>query len=187
MVAPSLDQVVARDVRLVAHADELADAEPQLLRVIESRKTRATRLRREGNRAARRIHRAEGRVETNVGRGAQHAETVGSDEAHAHTAAILRELSLLCARVASTLSEAGADHHDAFDALGGAGFGDLADRSRRGRDHRQIDWAGNVAHAAVRFDGLNPRGVRIDRVDRAAKPGAEQVVEDLRADAAALT
>ena len=52
------------------------------------------------------------------------------------------------------------------------------------RHDRQLDPAGNVADRPVRRQRLHHVGLVVDRIDRAAELGREQVVQDLAADRA---
>ena len=120
VLLPVLEEVVARQVGLVADRDERRQPEAQAVRGFDDRDPEAAALREEADAPGRRRERDERRVEPHLGRGVEHAEAVGADQPHAVRAADLDQLALRRRALGSHLGEAGGDHDEAAHARGPA-------------------------------------------------------------------
>jgi hypothetical protein len=179
------DQIVARDVGLVADRHELVDADAELLGVVEDGQADRARLRRERDAAVGRPGRREGGVEGDRGIGVEQAEAVGAHHAHAGGAHLGQERVLDRLAVDAGLGEAGGDDQERLHADRDAVVDDRRHARRRHHDHREVDRVGDRGTDRVRLDALHRAGARVDRVHRAGEAVDDQVVEDLRADRAA--
>ena len=184
--AQVLEQIVARDVRLVADRDEARDADAEPARVVEDRQPERAALGRHGDGARWRIDRREGRVQLHRGIGVQEAHAVGADQPAPGGADLLQQFTLALPPGRIALAEAGADHADRRDAFGDA----VVDRREHlgggDDDDRQVDRIGDIAHTGERPAAADLRRARVHRDDRAREAGPEQVVEDFGSDAPAL-
>src|SRR5581483_12428579 len=115
VVLPVLEQVVRRDVRLVADRDERREAEPALLRLLEQGDAERAALRREGGAARREGAAGEGGVEAHAR--ACDAEAVRPDQARAVRAHEGEQLVLAALALAADLGEAGRDDAERAHAL----------------------------------------------------------------------
>ena len=159
VVLPPLEQVVRRDVGLVADRDEGGEAEPACLGPLEQREAERTRLRREADPAGREGAWGEGRVEADGG--GRDAEAVGPDEPRAVGAHERQQLLLARDALRPGLGEAGRD--DAERARSGA------QRLLGGGEH---ELAGKADHAEVdRIADLLERRGRRARRRRARRSG----------------
>ncbi len=186
ILGPVLHEVVRRDVGLVPDRHERRDAEVQARRVVEQREAERPALRRQRHAALGRIGRSEGGVQAHGRVRVHEAHAVGSDHPHAGVADLLEQCRFQAPALFAGLTEAGRDDDDAFDALGDAVVDGPGHRSRRHGNHGEIDGAVDVGEAGVAANALDFGGRRIHGQDRAAKAGRDEVVEDLRADLAAL-
>ncbi len=182
---PELEQVVARDVGLVADAHEVRDPDVELGRVLEDREPEGSALGRERDPPRGRIGGREGGVELDAGLGVDDAQAVGTDEPHAVALNALAQRRLARGPLGAGLLEAGADHHHRLDAVAPAGLDDREHVRRRDDDHGEIHRAGHVGDGRIGLDRLDHLGLGVHREDRAVESPAQQVVEDLGADRAA--
>src|SRR6185503_18092928 len=113
VLEPVLEEVVARDVRLVADRREHAEAEAEALRVLEERRAERAGLRHERDAALDRLGAREGRVHAVGGLGVDDAHAVRADHAHAGAADALEQRALPSDALAADLAEAGGDHDEA--------------------------------------------------------------------------
>ena len=184
--AQVLDEVVAGHVRLVADRDERGQADVQLARVVQDRQAERAALRRHRHAAG---GRRDGRK-----RGAQSHGGVGIDEPHAirshhadaGAADPLEQFRLEFPTCGAGFSEARRDHDDGLDLLFDAVVDDGIDEPGRHRNDDQIDVAGHVGDAP---DGRDARDVRRRRMhgnEAARVAGRDHVVQQFRADLAAL-
>ena len=157
------------------------------LRVVEDRQAERAALGRHRDGAGRWIDRREGRVQLHRGIGVQEAHAIGADQPAAGARGPARAVPLTRPPVRIALAEAGADDADRRHALGDA----VVDRREhlRGGDHddRQVDRIGDVGDTRERRQAVDlaPR-VGCTGTTVPVKPVAEQVVEDLGSDLAAL-
>ena len=175
---PELDQVVPRDVGLVAHAHELRDAERESPRVVEDREAQGSALRRKRDPAGKRVHRRECRVQGDGGIRVEEAETVRAHEPHPVAAGRGQELSLPFGPLGADFLEARRDDDESSDALPAARLDGLEHVRRGDDDDREVDVAWNRLHVGVGGDRLDVARVGIDRVDRSLKARLEQVAEN---------
>ena len=86
----------------------------------------------------------------------------------------------------AAFAKAAADDHEPVDALVPALL-DYVEHDRCGyRDDRKLDRIGNVENARVRPNAVDVMRVRVDRIERAVQPGAQQIPEDGVADLALI-
>ena len=174
-----LNQVVARDVGLVAHRDEARDPDVEPARVVENGQAKRAALRRHRDAAGRRVGRRERRVQRVRRIGIQQPHAVGPDQPAPRAANPGEECGLALPAFGSRLPEAGADDADSPHALREAiVHGGEYLRCRNGND-REIDRLRDVGDArpsAQPFD-LGGRGVHGD--DAAGEAAGNEVVQDL--------
>ena len=116
VLLPVLQEVVARQVGLVADRDERRQAEAEPARRLDDRDPEAAALRQEADRSGDRRVRREGGVEPDVGVGVEHAEAVRPDQPDARVAADLEQLLLALDPLRAGLGEAGRDDEQRADA-----------------------------------------------------------------------
>ena len=182
---PELQQVIGRDVGLVAHRDKCADSQAELGPMGEDGHPERAALAQESEVAVGRDHGREGGVESNVRVGVDDTEAVGPAQAHAGGARNLDHTVLPRPALRARLGEPGA-HDDRGTRPGPPGG--LDDRLHvlgRDRDDHQVDGLREALDAGPRPDALHGAGAGIDGVDRAGKAGPQQIAKDLGADCAA--
>ncbi len=130
VVLPPLEQVVRRDVRLVADRHERGDAETGRLRPFEQREPERAALRGEADLSGREAARREGRVE--VDRGGGDAEAVRAEQARAVLAGEGQELLLPLDPLAARLGEPRGDDDERAYAGGERVLGGRRAPARRG-------------------------------------------------------
>ena len=182
VVGPVLQQVVAADVGLVAHRDELRDPDAELTGAAHQLDPEPARLRQERDVPRDGPRRRERRVHSHVGRGVHHAETVRSDDAHAVAARQRDELALGLFALGTGLGEPGRDDQHAPNALLRALPRDAGNVGRRHDDDREVDGVRHLEHARVRAHAGDGNRRRVYRVDRALEPVLEQVAKQLVTD-----
>ena len=183
VVLPPFEQVVRRDVGLVADRHERREAEPAGLGPLEEGEPERAGLRGEADSPGRERARREGGVEADGGGG--DAEAVRADEARAVSADEGEQLVLSLDAFGPRLGEACRD--DAEGARAGA------QRFLRGVDHAlarqaddaQVDRIGDLLDRAVGADPGDGLAGAVDRVGGAGEPSCEDVAEQLAADRAA--
>ena len=180
---PVLQQVVARDVGLVADADELGQAHLPGGGERENRQAQRAALRGERDAALAREHRREGRIQADGRIGVQQPHAVGTDHPHPVAADLVHELILQRVPVDPDFRKTGGDDDQGLHAGGRAVVDDAEDRGRRHGQNRQIDAGGKVARGPQGRDAVDVRGVRIDRIDRTVKSGGDERAENPAADA----
>ena len=183
---PILDEIVARQISLVADRDERRKAKRQTVGVLDDRQAQGARLRQEADVALEGRIRREGGVHSNVVAGVDHAHAVGADDTYAALAGDGQQLALHLLAGRARLGEAGRDHDHAVDALLSAFTGGLHRELGRNDDHSQIHRARDVQDGLVGADRLDHVRAGVDRVDRAVEAAIQEVVEHLAADGPAL-
>ncbi len=183
ILLPVLEEVVARQIRLVAHRDERGQAHAEAAGRADDRDPEPAALRHEAN-ATRHdvLLRGERRIQPHVGTGVEDAEAIRADEPGPRLAAHLDQLALARGALPPGLGEARGHHQERPRPRRGA--------VARGGDHplgghredRQIDRAREPLDRPVGAHRLDHVGVLVDRVDRAGEARAQQVAEDLPAD-----
>src|ERR1044072_1874310 len=184
VLLPVLEEVVGRDVGLVADAHEVRDPEPQRAGGFEDREPERTALRRKRDLPGRRPGRRERRVEPHAGLGVEHPEAVGAHHAHAVLARGVAERPLALGALGAGLLESGGDHDHAEHALPAAFLDGFQGLPGGHHDDRQVDVRRDVGDARGGEHRLPDPAGGIDRVDRSFEPVLEQVPEDRRADRA---
>ncbi len=184
ILRPVLQQVVARDVGLVADGDEGRDAEVQAPRAVEQRDPERAALGGEGHAAGGRVDRGERRVEPNAGVRIDESHAVGPDHPDPRSANLLQDGRLAPAALLAGLAEPGTDDHEPLDSLREAVVDGRFDARRRDDEDREVDGAGNVCDASVAAPAPDARRRGVDRIHLSAEARRDQVVEDLEADLA---
>ncbi len=144
VVLPMQEQIVSGHIRLVAHRDELADAQPVALGVLEDGDSERPRLRRHRNIAGRWVDRGEGPVHGDGWRGVEEPHAVGTDHAHPASSDDFEELFLESIAFTADLAEPGGDHDETSHTLRRTLPGGLEGVTRRDGDERQVDLVGDV-------------------------------------------
>jgi hypothetical protein len=143
IVGPVLDEVVAREVGLVADGDEGREAQVQGIGILDDGQPEGARLRQEPDVALDRRVRGERRVHPNVVVGVDDAHAVGSDDPHSGFAGDAEQFLLHLLAGGAGLSEAGGDDDHAVNALLGALAGglhrQLGGHDDDGQVHRAVD------------------------------------------------
>ena len=178
--AEVVDEVAEVHVGHGADADEGAEADLVGGRPVEDGGAQGAGLAEEGHAAGRRDDVCEGDVEVQAG--ADVAEAVGPDDAHAVALGDGADLFLELLAGVADLLEAGRDD----DGAGHAGLAALAHRLghrlRRHGDDRQVDLAGYLADRGVGLDALHRLRRYVDRVDDAVVLRADEVAQEDVAD-----
>ena len=184
VVLPPLEQVVGRDVRLVADRDEGRDADASFLGPFEQRQPERARLRREADAAGGECARGEGRVHGHGRR--RDAEAVGADEARAVRPHECEQLLLARTTLHSGLGESGGDHAERARAAPKRRLGGVEDAVAGQADHAEIDRVRDVLDRGVGAHA-GDRGARpVDRICSTGEAAGQNVAEELSADRAAL-
>ena len=139
VVVPGAEQVVARDVCLVAERDERADADARSGHQIHEGDADAAGLTGDGKPADRRESAGEGRVQPQVRVVADQAETVRADHPDAVPPGAEHQLLLQLRTTLAHLTKTGGDHDGTADARARSIFQRGDDTLGRDRDHSQVD------------------------------------------------
>ncbi len=185
VLGPVLDQVVARDVRLVSDRDEGRDPEVELRRVVEQGEAERSALGGQGHASLGRIDRAERGVQAELRIGVDQAHAVGADHPHARGANLVEQGNFAAASLVAGLGKARRDDDDPGHSLGRAVVDGGFDEFARHRDHGEVHGSRNVDQARIAAHALHLLRARVDRHDRPLEDAVE-VVEDLGADLSAL-
>ena len=177
-----LNQIVARDVGLVADRDEARDTDVEPARVVENRETQGAALRRHRDTTRGRIGRGERRVQRICRIGVQQAHAVGTDEPAAGAPNLREQCGFPLAALGSGFPEARADDADAPHALRQAVVHGSEHLSGRDRDDREIDRFGNVGDARPGAQAFDLGRRRMHGHDSASEAARDQVVQNLGAD-----
>ena len=177
---PVLEEVVGRDVGLVADRDERRKPEVALGRLLQQRETKGAALRGEPDRPRRQGPRAERRVQAGCCDG--DAEAVGADEPPAASADEREEPILALAPLAADLGEPCRDHAKRAHARREGRLGCL-EHVRTGKtDDRQVDDLGHVFEGLVRAHAGNRLAGAVQGIRGAGELGVEHVSEEAPAD-----
>ena len=183
VVLPPLEQIVGRDVRLVADGHEGGDPQARRLRPLEQREPERAALRGEADLARREAPRREGRVEVNGGRG--DAEAVRAEE----TGAVLtdeREQALLPLRALVTrFGEARRDDDERADAGGERILCRREHLLARHADDGEVDRLLDLRHRPLAVDPRDGVALPVHGVHGAGEVAGEDVAEQLAPDRAA--
>ena len=177
--AQVLNQVVSRDVRLVANGHEAGDPDVETPGVIEDRQAERTALRGHGHVAGWRIDRREGRVQADRGVGIQQPHAVGTDQPASRLPHAFEQQALTRMPLGVALAEAGADHADRADSPGEAVVDRRLHLGGRDDDDGEVDGVGNIGDAWIGTEAFDLRGRRVHRHNGSAESGRHQVVQNL--------
>ena len=180
VVLPPLEQVVRRDVGLVADRDERGQAEPARLGPLEQREPERSRLRREADPAGREGAWGKGRVEADGG--GCDPEAVGPDEARAVGAHERQQLLLAGDALGAGLGEARRDDaqraRPRAERFLGSGEHEVAGKA----DHAEVDLIADLLEGAVGTHSGDGGTGAVDGIGGAGEPTREDVAEQLAAD-----
>ena len=182
---PGGDQVVARDVGLVAQRHEAGEAQPAGGGGVQQGDPDTPRLGADGERSGAGAHRPERGVQPGAAQVAQHPEAVGSDQAHVVGAGEGGQPLLAACPLRARLGQPGGEHHAGVGAAEGEPLDGRLQPRRRHRDHGQVDALREVRHVG---DAVGPGHGQLgvpDRVEGAAEATGPQVLEHLPPDPAA--
>jgi hypothetical protein len=186
ILRPVLNEVVARDVRLVPDRREARDPEIEPADVVQDRQTERAALRGEGDAAGRRIHRRERRVQVEGGIRVDDPHAVRPDHPDSGVADAVDERRFHDAAGSPALGEPGADDDERLHAFRDA----LVDNARDARgghhDDGQVDLERHRRHRPIRRDAVDRRRVRMHGHERPAESGLAEVPQDLGSDSSAL-
>ncbi len=177
-----LQQVVARDVGLVADADEGRQADAAVRRQVEDGETEGAALGREADVSRGRQQRREGRVQSDSRRGVDEAHAVRSDHPQAQVPHPRHQPVLKGAPLVARLGEPGRDHDQRADPGGGQVVDDAQDGGRRNGDDRQVDASRQRPGARQTGDAVDVGRLGVHRVDGTHEAALADGVEDAPAD-----
>ncbi len=183
VVLPKLQQVVARDVRLVADADKIRKTETPAAGERQNGDAERAALGGQRHDAGRRKEGRERRVERHFRIRVEQAQAIRSHHAHAVAAHFFDELLLELAPAAAGLGKAGRDHDERLDAALRAVVDDAERGVARHDDDRKIDRRADLADRSIGRERADLGGARVDGIDRAAKAIGREVFDDPMADA----
>ncbi len=158
VVLPVFEEVVRRYVGLVADADEMPDAEAEILCVVEHGEAERARLGAEGNRPARWPGAGEVGVEANVIVRIQDAEAIGADEANTECARAIAQARLRRSPFRPELCKARGDDDGARDLLVSTVLENVHHVCARHRNHGEIDRTRDRAQRWIRRHRLHVGG-----------------------------
>ena len=178
VLLPVLEQVVAGDIRLVAHADERGKSQPALAGKLENRDAERAALRRHGHLPRRREDGRERGVEPDFRIGIDHAQAVGPDHPHAVAPHFFDQLLLQLPPFTSNFGESRRDHderlHSPFSTL----VDDVKHPLAGNRDDGQVDCLRQLAHRRIGPHRADHGGHGIDGVDRSLEAVNDEGLED---------
>ena len=181
-----LNQIVAGHVGLVPDRDEAGDADVEALGVVEDCQPQRSALCRHGDATCGRRYRRKCRIQADGGIAIEQAHAVWSDQTAAGPPDAVDERGLAGATLFATLAEAGADHADRAHVLADALVDGCQDLIRRDDDHRQVNRSGDVPDSRVGGDPVDLLRTGMDRHHGSGEAIGDEIVQDLRADFAAL-
>ena len=179
VVGQVVEQVDLVDVGFVSERNEFAEAHVAFFGKVKDRGAERAGLADEGEGAGFRGLRGERGVHFRVVFSIQDTEAVRTDEAHALFVDQFDELFFKFGTGGVDFFETGGNADEGFDAFFGAFFGRLKDEFARNDDDCEVHITGNVFDGGVGFDSQHFRGFRVDRVDRAAFEGVQQVLQNV--------
>jgi hypothetical protein len=182
VAGPVLEQVIARDVGLVAERHEAGQPEPQPRGGFQDRLAEGAGLARHCDGPGRGVVGRKGGVQAHGRVGVDHPHAVWADHAHAAGAKPLAERVLEPRALLVHLLEPGGNRDQSLYALGD-GFVDRGQHEvARDRDHGEVDLAGNGFEGREGGNAVDETRVWIDRIDRSLEAGAQEVGDDFVAD-----
>ena len=184
IVLPLQQDVVAADIRLVAHRDELADPDAVFLGVVQHAQSHRSRLAHEPDAAVGRQGRGEGGVEPEIGVPVQDAHAIRADHPDSGRPDVFGQLPLQGHPVSADFAEPGGDDHEPADAPLHTIAGDRHDLALGHHNDGEIGCLREVRDAGEGGDGADGPGIGVHRVDRAGVAVAHQGGDDLVADGA---
>jgi len=184
IVFPGEEEVVAAHVGLVAHGDELGDADAVFAGVVEDTQTHGTRLAHEGGASERRHRRGKGRVHGDGGVHIHDAHAVGSDHPDSPASDELGQDPLPFDPFAADFTEPRRDDHEPANAPLGARLDHRLNMLFGDDDDGEVHRAGEVVHGRKGGDRADRAGVGIHRVEGAGEAAADQTGDCFMADGA---
>ncbi len=175
LVLPVLEQVVGRDVGLVADGHERREPQPACARRLEQREPEGAALGREADRAGRERLPGERRVDARRGHG--EPEAVRAEQAGAVGANERQQPLLSLGALAAHLGEAGGQHAEGPRPPLERLAGNLEHRVRRHADHGQIDGLGQLGGGADRADAAHSRSRSVHGVGAPGEAALDEVAE----------
>jgi hypothetical protein len=186
VLRPETQDVVPRDVGLVANGDELGEPETESRRLIHHREADRSALGEEPHAPFDGDGRRERAVEADIRIGVHDAHAVRADQPHAGGATHLEQLALTLRPLAAGLREPCGDHDEPAHPLLGALTRDGEHVSGRNRDEGEVDLRRDVEDAREPGDPLNRVRARVDRIHDAVEPAFQEVQEEPSADRAGV-
>ena len=180
VVLPPLEQVVRRDVRLVADRDEGRKAKLALRRLLEQREAEGPALRREADRPLRERVGRKRCVQADFGRG--DAEAVGADQPGAVRPDEREQRFLTLPALGADFCETGRNDAERADADSKRRRCRVEYLKGRNADHRELDPVGDLLDRAVAAHSRDRHRAAIDGIDGSREPRGEHVAEQLSAD-----
>ena len=182
VVLPVLEQVVRRDVGLVADRDEAREPEPAPVRLLEQREAERAALGREADAAGGQRAPRERRVQTRAGRG--DAEAVRPDQARTVRAHEREQLVLARRSLGAGLGEPGRDDAERLHAGASAARAASSTRSP-GTQMIARSTVSGTSPTRVAGDAADRLARAVDGIGGAGEVGLKDVAEELAADRAA--
>ena len=182
VVLPEAQQVVAADVDLVAHRDEVRDADPGTGGLLEQDDPDSSRLRVQPNPPRHRCDRRERRVAADVRIRAAHAQAVRPDDPHARAPGHVEQLVLERGTGTSGFAETRGDDDEGTQTGRGRLLHHPEDLGRRHDDDTEVDWRRELADRGKGADTTDRSGLRVHRVDDPSEVAGEECPDDLVAD-----
>ena len=180
ILLPVLEEVVGRDVGLVADRDERREAETALGCLLEEGEAERSALGGEANRAGRQRAGAERRVQRwGCNRD---PEAIGPDEPPTVRADGCEEPLLSLAALVSDLGEACRDHAEGADSRAEGGLGGIDDVRRRQADDGEVDGLGELVDRGVGAHSCDRLAASVHGIRRALVVAGEDVPEQDPAD-----
>ena len=178
------EQIQFIDIRLVADGDELREAEIPVRGKIEDGGAERPALGDERDVPAGGHPLGEARVQADVGKGVDHAEAVGADEADLGLLAEGDDPVFDLQPFAADLAETGGDDHDPLDPLFDGLLHRLEAGLRRQDDDGEIDTVGDRSDRGKGLHAQNRLGLGIDRIEGPLETALEDVGKDVMPDLA---
>ena len=177
---PVLEQVVRRDIRLVADGHEGREPEALFGCPLQQGEPECATLRREADLAGWKRTRTERGIESNVGHG--DAETVRAEQPGSMRANQLEQQILARFTFGTDLGKACRDDAESSDACGERLFCRLEHRGAGQAHHCEIDGFSDLGDAPVSMNACNWLARPVDRIGDPPKLAAQHVAEELTAD-----
>jgi hypothetical protein len=182
IVLPVLQEVVARDVGLVAHGDELGEADAQVLGHVQDRHPEGAGLADEADGPGPGRGRREGGVQADLGGGVDHPHAVGTDHADARGAHDVAQLALPLGALLADLGKARGDDDQPFYSFGHALLDHPEHEVPGDEDDGEVDRVRDRLDVGVALQRVDRPGLRVDRIDGAGELVDDQVVQQAEAE-----